>query len=296
MPEMNQEGQVQTQMIPENPENQTQENAPINPDGELDFTMSDDEVQKLVEQSKQIVEGQEPQTQQEQLLAGKFKSEEELQKGLLNLIQKLTGTDNLEVVYTELEKVLGRGGLENMENVENESEESQEISNESLDELLDVYLNQYLETGEVPKELLEQTNASPELLELALKAKIQEQEAYVKQVTDYAGGEEEYQKLLTWVERNLSQEEQVAYAAAIQTMDPALVALVIDGVKARMTQVNPQLLEGTQTANVSSGDIYKSLDEALEAISDPRYGIDDRYTKTVQAKLIRSGFSSEELF
>ena len=274
---------------PQTPENESQQN--VNPN-ELDWTMSDEQIEKLKQQAQEQVnqEQQPEQTQKQQLLAGKFKTEAELQKGLINIIQKLTGTSDLETVYKELEKVMGQGGLEAIESQEAETNE-----NVPLDTLLDQYVDQFIETGEVPKELLEQTQAPPELVRLALQAKVQEYQNYAQQIIKYAGGEQAYQQLLKWADQNLKPEEKTAYAAALQTYDPALVSLVIDGIKARMQSHTPELIEGNQPATpMTTG--FNSLDEAIQAINDPKYGTDARYTQLVQQKLLQSGFDMNELF
>ena len=282
MAEVNQEmgaNQPDGKVIPEeNPVNQ-----PITPDGELDITMSEEDAQKLLEQAQQIAQGEQPAQQQQELLAGKFKNEEELQKGLINIIQKLTGTDDLVQVYKALESYLGQGGLEAAAQ-ETEQQQQQEQVSADLDSLLDQFVDEYMQTGKVPEELLKQTEADPRLVEYALKAKAQEYQQYVQSVIEYAGGEQEYQKILNFVEKNLNPEERAAYAAAIQTMDPHLVTLVIDGVKARMQRAVPELIEGAEATVPTGGDVFNSVDEALAAITDPRYGVDPRYTQMVQAK------------
>ena len=284
------EEQIQNQ--PANPSGEAQEN-PSQVPNELDWTLPDEQIEQMKQQAEQQVQQQEEQpqqTQEQQLLAGKFKTEEELQKGLINIIQKLTGTEDLETVYKELEKVMGKGGLESIE-----TQETEETENVPLDALLDQYIDQYVETGEVPEELLKQTNAPAELVELALKARVQEYQNYAQQIVEYAGGEEAYKQLLSWAEKNLKPEEKTAYAAALQTYDPALVSLVIDGIKARMQQHTPELIEGNQPAAPTNVG-FNSLEEALKAINDPRYGSDARYTHMVEQKIMQSNFNINELF
>jgi leucyl aminopeptidase len=273
-----------------------------NPSEELDIHMSDEEVQQLLQQSETLekqLKGELPpeqakQEQGEQLLAGKFKTPEELQKGLLNLVQKLAGTDDLEAVYKALEQELGRMSQEQSEEATGEQPTEGEVHN--WEEIIDTYIDQYLETGKVPEEALKQfENVDPQLVELAFKARASEVNNYIQSVQNYAGGVEEYQKLMTFVQQNLSPEETAAYAAALQTMDLGLAKLIIDGVKARMNS-NPNLLEGTGPSGEPLNAGYGSLDEAIRDINDPRYGVDPKFTREVQRKLINSGFDMGDLF
>jgi hypothetical protein len=252
---------------------------------ELDITMSDEELQQVIEKAQTPVESEKP-VESEQLLAGKFKTPEELQKGLINLLSKIAGTDDLEGLYKALESNLGN--LQELQ--EGEASEGESADWEAT---LDQYVDAYAQSGELPQELLDK-GVDPQLLKMALDARVQYWQNFVKSVVDYAGGEQEYQKILQFIDNNLSKEEASAYAAAIMTQDLHLIQLVIDGVRARM-RTTPSLVEGTETA-MPSLQIFESVDDALKAIRDPRYGVDPKYTAAVQQRLLASGFDFTELF
>jgi hypothetical protein len=252
---------------------------------ELDITMSDEELQQVIEKAQTPVESEKP-AESEQLLAGKFKTPEELQKGLINLLSKIAGTDDLEGLYKALESNLGN--LQELQ--EGEASEGESADWEAT---LDQYVDAYAQSGELPQELLDK-GVDPQLLKMALDARVQYWQNFVKSVVDYAGGEQEYQKILQFIDNNLSKEEASAYAAAIMTQDLHLIQLVIDGVRARM-RTTPSLVEGTETA-MPSLQIFESVDDALKAIRDPRYGVDPKYTAAVQQRLLASGFDFTELF
>jgi hypothetical protein len=252
---------------------------------ELDITMSDEELQQVMEKAQTPAESEKP-VESEQLLAGKFKTPEELQKGLINLLSKIAGTDDLEGLYKALESNLGN--LQELQ--EGEASEGESADWEAT---LDQYVDAYAQNGELPQELLDK-GVDPQLLKMALDARVQYWQNFVKSVVDYAGGEQEYQKILQFIDNNLSKEEASAYAAAIMTQDLHLIQLVIDGVRARM-RTTPSLVEGTETA-MPSLQIFESVDDALKAIRDPRYGVDPKYTAAVQQRLLASGFDFTELF
>lgn len=287
-----------------NQENQTPETTqtqqPIQQTQELDWTMSDEQVNQMVEEAHKLEEqiknpnatqAQET-TETEQLLAGKYKTPEELEKGVINLLQKMTGTDNLEDLYKALESQLGT----QQESTEQESDVSEQAQDaiESYEEIISQYVQDYLNTGEVPKELLEKTGLPADVAKLALEAKAGEYREYAEQLVSTVGGFEQFEQLMMWAENNLPYEVQASIAAAIQTGDIHLASLVLEALQNRAAQANPQLYEG-EAAVSGGGDIYHSIEDVLNDINDPRYGTDPRYTKEVEAKIIRSGIDISEL-
>lgn len=155
--------------------------------------------------------------QQEEMLAGKYKNAQELEKAYLELQKKL-GED------TDTDEDLGE-----------ESEEYEETEDESdPDPQADILWkanDEFYENGEISEETLEEFSkmSSKELVEAYMRIQqenpdigkasqsIQLDESQVNQVKNTVGGEAEYQKLMEWAGANLSENEILAYDNVIES-------------------------------------------------------------------------------
>ena len=104
-----------------------------------------------------------------------------------------------------------------------------------------------------------------------------------------AGGEEGYQQMLNWATESLPSSEIDAFNATIDTGDPAVIRLAIQGLNARYRSESgsePNLVQGS-TDTVSGGK-FESAAELTAAMRDPRYAKDSAYRASVAKKLSRS--------
>jgi hypothetical protein len=103
------------------------------------------------------------------------------------------------------------------------------------------------------------------------------------------GGEAEYNKMIEWAAVNLSADEIEGFNQIINTPSMAAVKMAITGLHARYSAVEgrePKLIGGR--APKGSTDKFESTAQLVEAMSDPRYSKDPAYQKKVQDKLSRS--------
>jgi len=119
------------------------------------------------------------------------------------------------------------------------------------------------------------------------------QEAVRSQVEQKAyamvGSEEKYTQMLGWAATGLAPEEVVAFNAAV-IGTPAAQALAISGLKARFEAAvgsDPSLIRGDAPGGAGGG--YQSQAQVTADINDPRYKKDPAYRAAVAAKLSRSG-------
>ena len=109
---------------------------------------------------------------------------------------------------------------------------------------------------------------------------------YVQQVKTFAGGEENYARLIQFIG---SQPQNVidGFNAAIQTGNLAQIQLALAGIQAQMTAAygtaNPSVLAGAQGAGTPTG--YQTTAEMTKDMSDPRYQTDPAFTQEVYRKL-----------
>jgi len=111
----------------------------------------------------------------------------------------------------------------------------------------------------------------------------------VASIKESLGGEAEYSKMIQWAGDNLTPEEVEGFNQIINTQPMAAVKMAITGLHARYTAVEgrePKLIGGR--ASKGSSDKFESTAQLVEAMSDPRYSKDPAYQRKVQEKLGRS--------
>lgn len=248
--------------------------------------------------------GTKPDEGQETLLAGKYKTEEDLQKGIIELLKKQHG--NLEDFYKGLESRIGEQKPDESKpepTEEKKPDEKKSGNNQFKVEVkeaetilekaglnLEDFNKEFAQNGELSEESYEKLTKAgfPKAM---VDAYIEGQKAIAERVNQSifsrVGGEDNYRKMLTWAKDNLSQEDIAAYNSVFDTNDIKAMELAVDGLYARFSNHRPpNLVEGTTKA--SAGDSFQSWSQVTAAMKDPRYGRDPVYTKDVETKLGRS--------
>ena len=111
----------------------------------------------------------------------------------------------------------------------------------------------------------------------------------VASIKESLGGEAEYSKMIEWAAANLSADEVEGFNQIINTQPMAAVKMAITGLHARYSAVEgrePKLIGGR--APKSSTDKFESTAQLVAAMSDPKYSTDPAYQRKVQEKLSRS--------
>ena len=265
--------------------------------------------------------GEALQQEQEGLLAGKYRTAEELEKA-----------------YGELERKLGEKGNQDSETTnETEVQESNEVSQkekETSEDSQDFYLedgnvnydsvnNQY---GEQLGNIFKESNVDPwainnefhanngsisedhyAQLEKAGLARdtidtyldgVRATEGYsneeltsrqIDSVRNSVGGKAEYDKIVGWAGQNLSKDEIQSFDELIGTGNVGAIQLAVSGLKAQYETANG--FEGKMYAGKApkaSSDTFRSQQELVAAMSDPRYDEDPAYRQDIIEKLERS--------
>lgn len=180
---------------------------------------------QMLEESEQQEQAQE----QQDLIAGKFKS-----------------TDDLLKAYQELEKKLGSRGYDAADEPEVEDEATEQ---------------------EVP--VLSQEDEQV--------------------ILESIGGQENFAAVQSWAKDNLNQDELEAYNREVNSGDYYRARNALQSLYYAYQDNNgyePDLIGGKLSGN--SSDVFRSSQEVMAAMSDPRYLQDPAYTQDVQDKLIRS--------
>lgn len=244
------------------------------------------------EEKESLAVGTEMENQQEQALAGKYKNAQELEKA-----------------YIELEKKLGEKSeptSEEESSDEPQAEEKSDTDNEPNDVndfafLDDFYKQASSEKGDVSNEMIEKISkmSNQDLAKNFLQWRQDAESRYmpipemsdqdVKELKGVAGGEENYGKMLQWAQSNLTQQEVDMFDSVMSRGDVASAFFAINSLSQRYN--DSVGYEGRMlTGNAPKGGegTYRSQQELVAAMADPRYDSDPAYRNDVMDKLARS--------
>ncbi len=112
----------------------------------------------------------------------------------------------------------------------------------------------------------------------------------INQIKNSAGGDQAYANIINWAKSNLPQEQISAFDNILDTGSVQAIKLAVSGLKAEYDNANGvegRMVTG-KTAPNNSGDIFRSQQELVAAMNDPRYDRDPAYRQDVIEKLDRS--------
>ena len=241
------------------------------------------------EEQDSLQVGEEMAKEQGELLAGKYKNAEDLEKAYVELQKKLGDKDEKEETEAS-----------NEEEVTEEKDEPQEKS--EAYSLIESASDEYYKNGEtLSPETLEKFKgmSSQDLVDGYIQMmknnpqtnqpEIDVTTTEINKIQNSVGGEAEYNKIVSWASQNLKENEVKAFDDLVGTGNAAAIQLGVDALKSRYEAVNGY--EGrrlTGKAADTSGDVFRSQAQLVEAMSDPRYDRDPAYRQDVVAKLERS--------
>ena len=225
--------------------------------------------------------GEELVSEHENLLAGKYKNAEELEKA-----------------YTELQKKLGEGDTESKEEEVTEKETETSPITSLLNEASAEYYNNDNSLSKETLSKLGELNSS-ELVEAYLELQKNStqtttessdlSDADVTAIKQVAGGDDQYARLVEWASNNLPKSDVDSFDELLESGNKGAIQLAVKGLKAQYEDANGyegRMLQGK--APLSSKDGFRSQAELVEAMSDPRYDRDEAYRMDVRDKLERS--------
>ena len=255
--------------------------------------------------------------EQGELLAGKYKNAEDLEKAYIELQKKLgdndavsqeegQGNENQEVESKATEGYLKDGSVD-YDKVSKDygSEVGSIFKNKGIDPYqMDKYFQenngtisedmyQQLESAGFNKSLVDsflnglKTNTQETTTEPPVEERFTESE--IRSVQNSVGGEEQYQRLVEWAADNLPANDIDAFDELISTGNTNQIKLAVQGMNAKYQEANGyegRMLQGKPSKQ--SGDVFRSQAQLVRAMSDPRYDNDPAYRADVIEKLERS--------
>ena len=246
------------------------------------------------------------------LLAGKFKNAEDLENAYLELQKKLGSDesqsqpdeeDKPETTTTE-DNTYNKDGTVNYETVnEQYGEKLGALFQENNVDPWEISKHFHETKGEITDDMyktLEDTGLSRAAIDSYLTGRAAESgytkseqadltDAEVTKIQTSVGGEAQYNKMIGWATENLEPTTLEAFNSLVGNGDFDTVQLAVDGLKAQYE--NAEGYEGkmlTGKPAKSSGDVFRSQSEVVQAMSDLRYERDPAYRQDVYDKLERS--------
>ena len=236
--------------------------------------------------------GEEMQTQQEQMLAGKYKNAQELENAYIELEKKLG------------EKSAGDSQEESSDEPEAEAKTDTDEKTESADGyafLEDLYEQASSEKGEISKEMISKLNdmSKQDIIQNFLQFRADAANKYqaipdlsqqdVKELKGLVGGDQNYSNMLQWAQSNLTEQEIGMFDSVMGSGDINAAFFAVNSLAQRYNDrvgYDGKMLTGNAPSD--KGDTYRSQAEMVAAMSDPKYDKDPAYRRDVMEKVARS--------
>ena len=211
---------------------------------------------------------------QEQLLAGKYKSAEELEKAYKELEAKLgdkpeqaeaepesepeptTLSDNANIITSASDEYYQNEGKLSPETLE----KFQSMSSQDL-------VNAYLEVTKSPDW---QAQPPSEVTDIS--------DTQINEVKNAAGGEAAYTNMVQWAGQNLDEQSIAAFDQIVNTGSIDAIRFAVKGLKSQYDASNGvegAMVQGKAAPN--RGDVFRSQAELVQAMNDRRYDNDPAY-------------------
>ena len=222
--------------------------------------------------------------EQNELLAGKYKDAEELEQAYIELQKKMGSdsnkeepkaeqeevTEEEEIEYTETEQAVLQAGDEFDANGKLSDETIESLSQLDSKDLIDTYQriqSQYEDEAPVSTPLTSES---------------------VDAIQNAVGGEEAYSQMVDWAKSNFTSEEIAAYDSALEQGDMNTINFALQALYYRYQDAVGYDGEMIQGKPAQAVDGFRSQQEVVRAMDDPRYENDPAYRQDVYNKLERS--------
>jgi len=226
--------------------------------------------------------GQAMEDAQNNLLAGKYKSAQDLEKAYIELQQKLGSndqqTESAQENTTEPE-VESNPAFDLFDSIDDEMADGGQLSDASIEKLAAMDSKDLVDAYFKYQDTLE--DSSPvEGRELT--------DSEVSAIFDSVGGETQYQQMTAWAAENLDPTMVEAFDNVIESGDVATINLMLQGLQSQYKDnvgYENNMIQG-KPAQASGG--YRSQAEVVRDMNDPRYDRDPAFRQEVMDKLANS--------
>ena len=218
-----------------------------------------------------------------ELIGGKFKNQEELLKA-----------------YQELEKQRSQDPPD--DGADETTEEGEEVAEtdrqteETTSPLLTKASQEYANDGQLSEESIEELSKmdSKDLISAYLNYYTQTQKAtdiqqnQITEIKNIAGGDNEYKEMVEWAGQNLEQTEVDAFNNVTNSGNYEAIKFAVEAMANRYRTAEGYEAPMVSGKSASTVKPYRSHAEFARDIADPRYGTDPAFRQDIEERLQRS--------
>tara|TARA_Y100000401_G_scaffold15553_1_gene10574 strand:- start:14427 stop:15233 length:807 start_codon:yes stop_codon:yes gene_type:complete len=214
--------------------------------------------------------GQEVSDEQE-LILGKFKSQEDLAQA-----------------YENLEKKIGEQQQTSKE--EGQQEEEAPVQQGNVSNAIQEASDAYLEKGELSEanyKALEESGIPRDFVDAYVRGQEATIESEMAEIRSTVGGQDNYNQMIEWASANLPEEDINSYDDIVSTGTPEAAKMAAKGMYARYMSET-----GGESMNIAKGGTsgaaiqpFNSNAQVVEAINDRRYEMDPAYRAEVERRI-----------
>ena len=218
-----------------------------------------------------------------ELIGGKFKNQEELLKA-----------------YQELEQQRSQDPPD--DGADETTEEGEEVAEtdrqteETTSPLLTKASQEYANDGQLSEESIEELSKmdSKDLISAYLNYYTQTQKAtdiqqnQITEIKNIAGGDNEYKEMVEWAGQNLEQTEVDAFNNVTNSGNYEAIKFAVEAMANRYRTAEGYEAPMVSGKSASTVKPYRSQAELARDIADPRYGTDPAFRQDIEERLQRS--------
>lgn len=176
--------------------------------------------------------------------------------------------------------------------LEAEKDLKSDLSSKGID--WDALTKEYDEKGELSKETLDALDKAgypKSVVDNYISGLDALSEKFVNEVKGFAGGDKGYNEVISYLQKQPDSVKK-DFNDVIESGNLGAIKLVIKGIQSEMKATygtsNPTMMRGQASRATQVG--FATQDDMVKAMSDPRYGVDKKYTNEVYAKVAKTSF------
>ncbi len=226
-----------------------------------------------------------------QLLAGKYKTPQELERAYKELEQKLGQTTSPQPSpQPSAEPANASQQAQSPPTAPPADAPDLAIPEKPAGMDFSKYEQEFMQTGNLSPDSYNELSAKgipKQMVDAYIEGQKASAAAMARQVFEAAGGEESYKTMIGWAQQSMSDADRQAFNQAIA--NPATRMMAVESLQARYTKANGQPPARTvDGARPTAAGGFRSWSEVTEAMNDPRYAKDPAYTRDVEQRLANS--------
>ena len=230
--------------------------------------------------------GEEIAEKQEQLLAGKYKDAQELEKAYVELQKKLGDQESEAEKTSATEETEEQPSLSDGATLITSASEEFNADGKLSPETLDKFSS--MSSKDLVEAYMEIQN-SPQYKDQLSQPVAELTDGEFNQIYNSVGGEQQYKTMIEWAGQNLDKQSAAAFDNIVNTGTVDAIKFAVSGLKSQYEAANGY--EGKMFTGKTApdrGDVFRSQAELVRAMSDSRYDSDPAYRQDIIEKLDRS--------